>query len=166
MVSKALTEILSRLTDEAMFDGDNDRDLVSEFESIVGVSIMDDPHKLREAREKLDAGLGVRLMQECRHKETGSASFFDPKYTTVVLAAYMMNCGATISNADRAHLQELLPKIPSRSGYALPISDLDFRDPGKVQFQAALDHYVNGEPRSFLVPRQVLFSIHSKAVTN
>ena len=46
-----------------------------------------------------------------------------------------------------------MPDIPSRNGYQLPIFDDGFRDPGKAQFEAALEFYKDGVPRDFGAPR-------------
>ncbi|KAK5946083.1 hypothetical protein PMZ80_000222 [Knufia obscura] len=134
-----------------MFQGDSDLDIVSEFDDEVGVSIHEKPEKLKEAREKLDAGLGAELMKKCREKEKGyhELMFEDPRYHTIILGAYMMQVGAKIAPDDRAHLAEIFPKIPSRAGYAMPMGDDGFRDPGKAQFKAALELYVDGQPRNF-----------------
>lgn len=134
-----------------MFQGDRDLDIVSEFDHEVGISIQEKPEKLKEARDKLDAGLGAELMKKCREQEKSWQlfSFEDSRYSTIILAAYMMQVGAKILPDDRAHLAEILPKISSRAGYALPIGDSGFRDPGKAQFKAALDLYVDGQPRNF-----------------
>lgn len=133
-------------------------DIVSEFEHIVGVSIHDEPAKLEEARIKLDAGLGAELLAKSRAKEQGFMrrfDFFDARYATLILGAYMMHVGAAINSEDRQHLKDILPKISSKNGYVLPLWDLGFRDPGQVQYKAALDNYVNGTPRSFLEARCV-----------
>lgn len=42
------------------------------------------------------------------------------------------------------------PDTPSRSTYALPIFNKGFRDPGKIQFLAALDNYRAPECRAAL----------------
>ncbi|KAK5956848.1 hypothetical protein OHC33_002337 [Knufia fluminis] len=140
-----------------MFQGDSDLDIVSEFDDEVGVSIHEKPEKLKEAREKLDAGLGAELMKKCREKEKGyhELMFEDPRYHTIILGAYMMQVGAKIAPDDRAHLAEIFPKIPSRAGYAMPMGDDGFRDPGKAQFKAALELYVDGQPRNFFDARLV-----------
>ena len=140
-----------------MFQGDSDLDIVSEFDHEVGISIHEQPEKLKEARDKLDAGLGADLMKKCREQENkwNWLCFEDPKYKTIVLAAYMMQVGAKIAPDDRAHLAEIFPKINSRAGYALPLVDGGFRDPGKVQFKAALELYVDGQPRNFFDARSV-----------
>lgn len=138
-----------------MFQGDQDLDIVSDFDREVGLSIHEKPEKLKEARDKLDAGLGAELTKKCREQEKESQlfSFEDPKYQTIALAAYVVQVGAKISHDDRAQLAEILPKVSSRAGYALPLGDPGFRDPDKAQSKAALDFYVNGQPRNFFDPR-------------
>jgi len=150
-----------------MFQGDRDHDTVSEFYDEVGVSIDDEPEKLTEARAKLDAGQGAKLMKECRDRQKGwkPFPFDDPKYKMVILAAYMMQLGAKISPEDRSHLLEILPSIESRPGYAMPLGDEGFRDPGKAQFKAALDLYVDGQPRDFFAPRLVLASNPNREIS-
>lgn len=140
-----------------MFQGDSDIDIVSEFDHEASIPVHEEPEKLKEARDRLDAGLGAKLMKECRQQENKLKEFCfeDPKYKTIVLAAYMMQVGAKIASDDRAHLDEIFPKIRSRAGYALPIGDDGFRDPGKAQFKAALELYVDGQPRNFFAPRLV-----------
>lgn len=66
-----------------------------------------------------------------------------------MLGAFMMQLGAKIAPEDRQHLMDIFPEIPSRNGYVLPIGDDGFRDPGQVQYKAALENYVDGNPRSF-----------------
>ena len=89
-----------------------------------------------------------------RAKEQGAADFFDPGYTTLILGAYMMHVGAKIEPEDRQHLKDIFPKIPSKNGYVMPLWDNGFRDPGQVQYKAALENYVDGNPRSFFDARQ------------
>lgn len=87
-----------------MFQGGRDLDIVSEFDHEVGISIHEKPEKLKEARDKLDAGLGAELMKKCREQEKSWQlfSFEDSRYSTIILAAYMMQVGAKISPDDRA----------------------------------------------------------------
>lgn len=129
---------------------------MSEFEEAVGVHLSEDAAKIEEARKKLDAGLGAELFAKCRAAERTTwtlFNFFDPRYTTLILGAYMMHMGAKIDPDDRRHLNEIFPKIPSKNGYVLPLFDHGFRDPGQVQYKAALENYVDGTPRSFFDPR-------------
>jgi len=68
---------------------------------------------------------------------------------TVVLAAMVMQSGAKISDDNMQHLRDIVPRIHSSPGYAWPLNDEGFRDPGKVQFLAALEYYKPGTPRTF-----------------
>lgn len=99
-------------------------------------------------RDKLNAGLCDKLFKEFRSKEN---TFWIPdrKMYTVVLGAMIMQSGAKISDDNMQHLRELVPKIHSSPGYALPIFDEGFRDPGRAQFLAALEYYKPGTPRTF-----------------
>lgn len=74
---------------------------------------------------------------------------------TVILAAMVMQSGAKISDDNMQHLREIVPRIHSSPGYAWPLNDEGFRDPGRAQFLAALDHYMPGTPRTFCELRSV-----------
>lgn len=117
------------------------------------MSIYDDAAKLEEARIKLNAGLGAELFKRYKAKEQDTKDFFDPRYTTLLFGAYLMTVGAIITPEDRQHLKDVFEEIPSRNGYVLPLCDDGFRDPGQIQYKAALENYVDGKPRSFFVPR-------------
>lgn len=140
----------------AVFGGDIDMEIVSYVEEATGVSVHDNPQMLEEARKKLDAGLGTQLLQEWRDKEKdeswGMQFLNDPKYLTLVLGAYMMQVGAKISTEDREHLKANFDKCPGKNGYVWPLADDGFRSVGRVQYGAALEHYVDGQPRSFFEP--------------
>lgn len=105
-------------------------------------------------RQKLDTdNLGERMFAASRAKEGDPDDLFqDSKYQTIILGALMMRAGARISAADLQHLRDLVPQINCTSRRTL-FEDHGFRTPGKVQFQAALDHYQPGVARSFQVPR-------------
>ena len=77
----------------------------------------------------------------------------EQKYTTLMLGAYMMHVGAKISPDDREHLKACFDKFPGKNGYVFCLNDDAFRSAGKVQYGAALEHYVDGQRRSFLEPR-------------
>jgi hypothetical protein len=64
----------------------------------------------------------------------------------------MMRAGARIKPDDLQYLRGLVPQINSNHGFVLPIFDHGFREPGRVQFVAALDNYVPGTPRDFHEP--------------
>lgn len=74
---------------------------------------------------------------------------------TVILAAMIMQSGAKISDDNMQHLREIVPRIHSSPGYAWPLNDEGFRDPGRAQFLAAVEHYKPGTPRTFCEPRSV-----------
>lgn len=74
---------------------------------------------------------------------------------TVILAAMVMQSGAKISDDNMQHLREIVPQIHSSPGYAWPLNDEGFRNPGRAQFLAALEHYTPGTPRTFCEPRSV-----------
>lgn len=134
-------------------------DSVSYIEHDVGFEVFeDDPEKIKQCREKLDAGLGATLLAKCRALESGKISergIYDPKYDTILVAAYMMQFGAKIPDDDLEHMRKTVVELGSRSGYVLPIGEEAFRDPGKAQMIAALANYQAGVPRSFRKPRFV-----------
>lgn len=105
-------------------------------------------------RQKLDSGLGSELFEKYRAAEDHGPDDYDDmtKYLTVVFAAIMMECGATIKEDHIQHLRDLVPKIHCDEGPTSPFTDHGFRGPGKRQFLAALDHYQAGKPRSFQQP--------------
>lgn len=104
--------------------------------------------------QKLDSGLGDELFEKYRAGEGDPLRDFDgdSKYLQVVLAAIMMEYGATIKETHIEHLRDLVPKIQCNENTVLPFNDNGFRGPGKRQFLAALDHYQAGKPRSFQQP--------------
>ncbi|KAI8625847.1 hypothetical protein F5Y19DRAFT_239428 [Xylariaceae sp. FL1651] len=63
-----------------------------------------------------------------------------------------MRAGAKIQESDLQHLRELVPRLNCNTRCVLPMFDWGFREPGKAQFVAALDHYQPGTPRSFQEP--------------
>jgi len=142
---------------EAVFGGDPDMCVIVWIEKKVGVSIHDSPERLEEARRKLDAGFGAKLMKVFRSKEAnemwGMQFMQDQKYTTLMLGAYMMHVGGKILPEDREHLKACFEKFPGKNGYVFCMGDDAFRSAGKVQYGAALEHYIDGKPRSFLEPR-------------
>ncbi|KAG8165831.1 hypothetical protein KVR01_004383 [Diaporthe batatas] len=138
-----------------LFQGDQDLDIRSETEHDMGLTrdndddyIPDEELQSLAFRCKLDAGLCDKLFKDYRSKEN---TFWIPdrKMYTVVLAAMVMQSGARISDDNMQHLRELVPRIHSSPGYASPLADDGFRDPGKVQFLAALEYYKPGTPRTF-----------------
>lgn len=149
-----------------MFQGDTDRDILCDFEEAAGIKIdgdivngfkaaadiVVDVEKLEAARKKLDDGLGAELFEKSK-KADGWGSFTDSGYTACILAAFMMQVGAKITSEHREFIQQKLPGISSKTGYVWPLGDSGFRTPGKAQFTAALENYVDGKPRSFFEPR-------------
>lgn len=148
-----------------LFQGDQDCDIRSETEYAMGLTKDDDDEydadkELQSTafRDKLNAGLCDKLFKDFRSKEN---TFWIPdrKMYTVILAAMVMQSGAKISDDNMQHLREIVPRIHSSPGYAWPLNDEGFRDPGKVQFLAALEYYKPGTPRTFcelrLVPESV-----------
>jgi hypothetical protein len=103
-----------------------------------------------ELRKILEAGLCDGLFKKLRTKTKDSLT---PELRVILLGMVMMQAGATISDSDMEYMRKFLPQIPSQSGYALPIFDLGFRDPGKAQVSAALEHYKNGVPRDIRASR-------------
>ena len=97
-----------------------------------------------DLRKILDAGLCDRLFTRFRTKTKDSLT---PELRVILLGMLMMRAGATIKTDDFEYMRTVLPRIPSQSGYALPIFDLGFRDAGKAQVVAALENYKNGVPR-------------------
>lgn len=106
---------------------------------------------LRRCRARLDAGFGSRLFLKLRGLEEEDGKH--GQYRVIILGALCMRAGAKIRRCDREHLRELVGQIPSRPGFSLPPNDGGFRDPGRAQFLAALDHCQAGTPRSFVDPR-------------
>ncbi|KAM0279718.1 hypothetical protein ACHAQH_004409 [Verticillium albo-atrum] len=103
-------------------------------------------------RKMLDAGLGDKLFDKMRAEEKNPTLQAGGSYNMILVGALLMRAGAKIRDKDMEYLRELVPKTPSRPGFALPIFDEGFRDPGKIQFLAAMDHYKPGNPRSFQEP--------------
>ncbi|KAJ7479256.1 hypothetical protein FB451DRAFT_1032218 [Mycena latifolia] len=100
---------------------------------------------VEEQRELLDSGLCDALFRKFRARRY-------PPYELIILTALMMRTGATIKADDLDYVRSILPSVPSRNGFQYPICDDGFRDPGKVQFEAALTYYRNGVPRDFGAP--------------
>lgn len=90
---------------------------------------------------------------------------FDQRYETLILGAYMMHVGAKINPEDLQHLNDVLTKVPCGNAYALPISDGGFRGPGRVQYKAALEIYVDGHPRIFLKTGKSAFKSTASTLT-
>lgn len=93
-----------------------------------------------------------KLQGDVDESMDGSRDFDNSKYLQVVLAAVVMEYGATIKEAHMKHLRDIVPKIQCNENTVIPLIDNGFRGPGKRQFLAALDHYQAGKPRSFQEP--------------
>ena len=89
----------------------------------------------RQSRAELDEGYG--------------------DYVIVIMGAVLMRAGIKIADNHRNFLRQAAGGTESHPGYRLPFGDMDFRDPGKVQFLAAVGHYEDGKPRDFRGPRSV-----------
>ncbi|KAI7774175.1 hypothetical protein LA080_009194 [Diaporthe eres] len=137
-----------------LFQGDQDLDIRSETQYDMGLTSDDadyDAEKELQStafRDMLNAGLCDKLFKDFRSKEN---TFWIPdrKMYTVILAAMVMQSGAKISDDNMQHLREIIPRIHSSPGYAWPLNDEGFRDPGRAQFLAAVEHYKPGTPRTF-----------------
>lgn len=149
-----------------MFEGDRDRDLaigmdvmLPGHDLVLGPLILqtdmlmanapDHDHQahIAKVRTQLDSGLGDQLMAKCRE---ATSDPFDGKYKAIVAGALMMIAGAKIKSEDMQYLRELVPQMTCNFGFTLAIFDHGFREPGRAQFLAALDHYVPGTPRDFV----------------
>lgn len=148
-----------------LFQGDQDLDIHSETKCAMGLTRDDDVEYDAEKelqstafRDKLNAGLCDKLFKEFRSEEK---TFWIPdrRMYTVILAAMIMQSGAKISDDNMQHLRDIVPRIHSSPGYAWPLNDEGFRDPGRAQFLAALEHYKPGTPRTFCELRSVPSSL-------
>lgn len=108
---------------------------------------------VEECRVKLDKGAGKNLLANYRKRENEDLGpCQSAKYRIIIVGALLMRAGAKIPQDDLDHMRQLANAAHSSPHYANPMCDLDFRDPGKMQFLAALDHYQPGVPRSFSEP--------------
>ncbi|KAJ5731105.1 uncharacterized protein N7483_005613 [Penicillium malachiteum] len=92
---------------------------------------------------------GFDLFAKCRSLDE---DFLQGKYPIIIFGAMMMRVGANIKQEDLQYLREVALATHSSPGYACPFADQGFRDPGRAQFLAALDHYQADVPRSFEQP--------------
>ncbi|KAJ5708101.1 hypothetical protein N7488_007902 [Penicillium malachiteum] len=105
-------------------------------------------------REKFDKNnLGYDLFAKCRCLDE---DLLYGKYPVIIFGAMMMRVGAKMKEEDLQYLRDLAPTIHSSPGYVWFRNDQGFRDPGRTQFLAALDHYQAGVPRSFAEPRDAV----------
>lgn len=103
-------------------------------------------------REKLDAGLGEKLVKFYRELERDQARpalNANYKYSITGLAAILMTYGARIEPDDISYFRQLVPDLACFPEYACPHIDFHFRLPGKKQFLTALENYQSGTMRSF-----------------
>ncbi|KAJ5734262.1 hypothetical protein N7493_003048 [Penicillium malachiteum] len=91
----------------------------------------------------------VHLFAQCRSLAEDE---LDGKYPVIIFGAMMMRVGAKMKEEHLQYLRDLTPTIHSIPGPASPFNDQGFRDPGRAQFLAALDHYQPGVTRSFEEP--------------
>lgn len=107
---------------------------------------------IKENRAKLDAGLGQEMMETYRRRENEPHGIYTSGYKVIMLGALMMRAGAKISQEHIDHLRELVKDVSSSPVFRVAKDDHGFREPGKMQFLAALDNYKEGVPRSFAEP--------------
>jgi hypothetical protein len=159
-----------------MFEGDQDLDLEGDIQAEIqkklkakGVDLEDkhmwDLFNNLEEPNYRPAPSCITSQELCGHINSMSEELFQHyranpdgyygQYATVMLAAVMMKTGSKISEDNRNFLRQTAGGTHSSPGYALPLFDTGFRDPGKVQFLAALDNYEEGKPRDFGLPRYV-----------
>ncbi|KAM7183926.1 hypothetical protein V8F20_012425 [Naviculisporaceae sp. PSN 640] len=154
---------------QRLFEGDQDLDIVSDLdaefiatgqadahqEADISESLLDDQNK-EAMRLRLDNGLGKLIFTKLRAEEDDPEHNWlgkrDGKYRVCIFGALMMRLGAQIDDEDMQHLREIVSEVPCRQGFQLPLCDDGFRDPGKWQFIAALEHYKPGTPRDFDCP--------------
>ncbi|KAH6636091.1 hypothetical protein F5144DRAFT_546242 [Chaetomium tenue] len=114
-----------------------------------------DKSALESVRQKLDAGLGDKLIGKYRALAAATDNSWnehEAKYKFVILGALLMGTGAKIRDHDLQHLRQLASEVQCNENFALAFSDTGFRGPGKRQFLAALDNYTPGTPRSYNEP--------------
>ncbi|KAG8159017.1 hypothetical protein KVR01_011460 [Diaporthe batatas] len=110
-------------------------------------------HQDEVIRQKLDSGKGDELFDKCRTARQDFPDIFgDSQYRPIVLAAIMMEFGATIRQADVAYLRDLVSKMQCNEHATMALDDMGIRGAGQRQVLAALDHYQAGKPRSFVEP--------------
>ncbi|VUC36321.1 unnamed protein product [Clonostachys rosea] len=106
---------------------------------------------IAEVRSQLDSGLGNCFFEKVR-AQAKKPNTSDGQYRIIIAGALMMRAGANIKPCYIQYLRGLVPKINCNHGFALPIMDQGFREPGRVQFLNALNNYVAGTPRDFQAP--------------
>lgn len=97
--------------------------------------------------------MGDELFEKYRTVGQGFPDVFgDSQYRPIVLAAIMMEFGATIKEAHVKHLRDVVSKMQCNEHATMVLNDMGMRGAGKRQFLAALDHYQAGKPRSLVEP--------------
>jgi hypothetical protein len=99
-------------------------------------------------REHLDSSRGDQRMEKLRSRE----SELDGKFRVILGGALLMRAGARVKSEGMQHLRDLVCQVDCGYGFALPLFDWGFREPGKAQFLAALDNYVAGTTRNYHEP--------------
>ncbi|KAK4935224.1 hypothetical protein LTR10_023686 [Elasticomyces elasticus] len=99
-----------------------------------------------QVRDHLNS-ISDRLFLQCRKK----GDLWYGKYKTIILGVLLMSGGVKLGS-HRTFLYQAAGRVGSSPGYRPPMNDIGFRDPGKVQFLAALDHYEDGKPRDIQAP--------------
>ncbi len=112
---------------------------------------------LETLRQKLDAGLGAKLVAKYR----GLADAPDRpnewdkdenRYKFIILGALLMETGAKIESHDLRHLRRLASQVRTNEGFTIVLGDLGFRGPSKRQFLVAVANYQPGTRRDFNTP--------------
>ena len=113
-----------------------------------------DKSALKSVRQKLDAGLGNKLIDKYRlAAATGNPwDKHEAKYKVIILGALLMGTGAKISDNDLQHFRQLASEVQCNEKFTLAFADTGFRGPGKRQFLTALNNYTPGTPRSYNEP--------------
>ena len=148
--------------------------LPGDRDGIIDASSAEGKSALERVRQKLDAGLGGKLISKFRSladgpsntgsNNTGSNNtgpnntaleMFEKdeaQYKFIILGAGMMGTGAKIEEHDLKHLRRLAGKVQCNETFTLAFGDTAFRGPSKRQFLNALNNYQPGTPRSFYEP--------------
>ncbi len=109
---------------------------------------------MERLRQKLDAGLGSKILKKYRkleHTPDNEWEKHEARYKVIILGALLMGTGAKISDDDFQHLRDLTSTVDCNETFTLAFADTGFRGPGKRQFLAALDNCKPGTPRDFNV---------------
>lgn len=115
--------------------------------------LVDGTAALTAVRQKLDAGLGLRLFQKYHDLASAARDVFDQRlanYKVIILGALVTSTGAKVTDKNIHCLRQLALEVDSSESWVL--FDMGFRVPGKRQFLAALDNYKPGKARNFNDP--------------